>query len=220
MPDVVGESLEVALNDIEGAGVDDEVEILGGGVLGIVDESNWQVCEQLPPAGDEVTDVPRLTVDRECEALAEAAPSTAPGDEESETDPEQPDDSAALGVLTPENSEDLAALLAGPGECGDDVADFADKYRGRDVEFDGNIAFMNNHDDYDTRFDFLIYAGDYSEESARGPSFQISNANFGDLHVTGADSVKQGDNIHIIATVEEFTSGCLLRLDPVATEVR
>lgn len=134
--------------------------------------------------------------------------------------PEGSREVAAQEVLTPESSEELAALLAGPGECGEDVANFAHKYRGRDIEFDGNIAYMTNHDDHDTRFDFLIYAGDYSETAASGPAFQISDANFSDLHVTGADSLVQGDNIHIVATVEEFTSGCLLRLDPVATEVR
>ena len=66
MPDVTGQQLDVALSDIERAGIDDEVEILGGGVLGVVVESNWQVCEQLPAAGEEVAAAPRLTVDREC----------------------------------------------------------------------------------------------------------------------------------------------------------
>lgn len=52
MPDVLGESLEVARSDIERAGVDDEVEVLGGGLLGIVDEANWQVrvSNDQPPA--------------------------------------------------------------------------------------------------------------------------------------------------------------------------
>jgi len=66
MPDVTGQQLDVALSDIERADIDDEVEILGGGVLGVVVESNWQVCEQLPAAGEEVAAAPRLTVDREC----------------------------------------------------------------------------------------------------------------------------------------------------------
>ena len=51
MPDVVGKQLDVALSDIERGGIDDEVEVLGGGTFGVVDESNWMVCEQLPEAG-------------------------------------------------------------------------------------------------------------------------------------------------------------------------
>lgn len=35
-------------------------------MFGVVDESNWEVCEQLPGAGSTVTDAPRLTVDRSC----------------------------------------------------------------------------------------------------------------------------------------------------------
>ena len=73
MPDVKGQQLDVALSDIERAGVEDEVEVLGGGLFGVVDESNWQVCEQMPAAGQTVTDAPRLTVERDCEAGADPA---------------------------------------------------------------------------------------------------------------------------------------------------
>lgn len=76
MPDVVGLKLDAALSDIKRAGIKDKVEVLGGGVFGIVDESNWEVCEQLPEAGAAPTDAPRLSVERSCG-----------GDEPSETSP-------------------------------------------------------------------------------------------------------------------------------------
>lgn len=66
MPDVIGSRLDVAKNDIERAGFDEKVEVLGGGAFGIVDESNWVVCEQLPAKGEAIEDSPRLTVDRSC----------------------------------------------------------------------------------------------------------------------------------------------------------
>ena len=66
MPDVVGKRLDVALSDVERAGFSDEVEVLGGGFFGVVDESNWKVCEQSPAAG-ELVSAPRLTVDRTCD---------------------------------------------------------------------------------------------------------------------------------------------------------
>ena len=75
MPDVVGLQLDVALSDIKRAGFEDEVEVLSDGVFGVVDESNWQVCEQLPAAGEAVTETPRLTVDRSCpDSDRESAP--------------------------------------------------------------------------------------------------------------------------------------------------
>lgn len=80
MPDVVGTQLDAAKSDIERAGFGGEVEVLGGGIFGIVNEPNWQVCEQLPPAGESVTDPPRLTVDRSCETAAEPTEAPTEGD--------------------------------------------------------------------------------------------------------------------------------------------
>lgn len=66
MPDVLGLQVDVALSDIERAGFTDEVELVGGGLFGVVDESNWTVCEQEPVGGQTVSSAPRLTVDRSC----------------------------------------------------------------------------------------------------------------------------------------------------------
>jgi hypothetical protein len=89
MPDVLGQTLDVALSDIKRAGVEDEVEVLGGGTFGVVVESNWQVCEQLPAAGQELTEAPRLTVDRSCPDVAAEPEVTEPEVTEPEvTEPE------------------------------------------------------------------------------------------------------------------------------------
>ena len=66
MPDVTGVRLDIALSDIEHAGITEKVEVLGGGTFGVVDETNWQVCEQKPAAGEAIDGAPRLVVDREC----------------------------------------------------------------------------------------------------------------------------------------------------------
>lgn len=66
MPDVVSRNLDVALSDIERAGFSKDVEVLGGGVLGIIDKGNWVVCEQEPAAGQAIEAKPRLKVDRAC----------------------------------------------------------------------------------------------------------------------------------------------------------
>lgn len=213
MPDVVGRQLDVALSNIKGAGFDDEVEVIGGGTFGVVDESNWQVCDQSPAAGQSLKAAPQLTVDRSC---GDGAKSTSEPPATSLPEVEE--------ILTPATSDDLAALLAEPDNCSDAIEQFASTYRGRTIEFDGNIAAMNNHGDDDTRYDVLVSPGDFSESSALGPTFQFRDVNISDLHLAGSntpDSVGQGDNLHFIAQVEDYdSSSCLFFLNPVSTEVR
>ena len=225
MPSVVGLQLDVALSDIKEAGFTDDVEIIGGGMLGVVVEANWQVCEQSPDAGATVVDKPALTVERSCDA---AAPDTQPPDSTTAATATTTAATATTPVeaehLTVENSADLAALLAEPDYCADRIAAFAATYRGRVIEFDGNIAVMSRHGDSETRFDVLVYPGDYSETSVIGPAFQFRDVNYQDLHLTGPDvpdSVGQGINLRITAEVGEYeTSSCLFLLEPVSIEVR
>ena len=128
-------------------------------------------------------------------------------------------------VLTAENNADLASLLAVTDYCSDVVVDFAAKYEGAFIAFDGNIGAMNNHGDSSTRYDMLIGAGDFSETSQPGPSFQFRDVNAtSDLHLTGADipdTIGVGDNLIIKAKVGNYESAsCLFLLDPISTEVK
>jgi len=232
MPDVVGKKLDVALSDLDRAGLNkDDVEVVGGGLFGVVDKSNWEVCEQLPEAGAVVSDKLRLTVDRSCgdvtsepsKSATEAtdAPSEAPSDDAT-AEPTQaaPADDQPLTV---ETNADLAALLAGSASDYDMIEGFAAKYQGKIIEFDGNIAEMNNHGDYNTRYDILILAGDYSETSQTGPNFQFNDVSIVyDLHLTGSnipDTLGVGQNLHIIAQVGSYRDPLFL-LEPISTELR
>jgi Domain of unknown function (DUF4839) len=227
MPDVTDQRLDVALSDIERAGINDDVDVVGGGLFGVLDKSNWQVCEQLPAAGAAVTEAPRLTVDRSCgEDAAKAGdePSKEPTQAPEEFEP-SPVDSEAGGSLTVENNEDFAALLASGKQDLDAHEAFAAKYEGKTIEFDGTIVFAMPHGDYNTRFDFLIYRGDYEDSHTTGPSFGFIDVNYSDFNLTGPnvpDSVSEGQNLHFVATVEAFDvgNGNLIRLDPVLTETR
>ena len=252
MPDVVGKQLDVALSDIERGGIDDDVEVLGGGTFGVVVESNWIVCEQLPEAGQPATEDLRLTVDRSCpDAESEVAEPAATEPEVAEPVPTEPEvvptepeptptqpesastepptstEPAPLENITPENNAEFAALLAGDlGSCGGGVDDFAATNRGRNIEFDGNIADWALHGDADTRFDFLIYGGDFSLESPvyAGPAMKFEDVNRSDLNLIGdsvPDGVSTGDNFHIVAeVVESRNAQCLFILDPVSMELR
>ena len=76
MPDVTGRKLDVALRDIKNAGVDEDVDVDGGGMFGIIDKPNWTVCVQNPPAGQAVSAAPRLQVDRSCTDAGPAGSTT------------------------------------------------------------------------------------------------------------------------------------------------
>lgn len=127
-------------------------------------------------------------------------------------------------VLTAQNNEDLAALLAStdPAEL---AQEFAQKYQGRAISYDGVIAAINNHDGDDTRFDILVPVGDDPEKATAGPNFQFRDVNLSyDLQLTGddvPDSLGVGDKLGVTAQVAEYDDQQdLLLLDPVETTVR
>ena len=127
------------------------------------------------------------------------------------------------GNLTVQNCELLAKMLQAknPGNL---VGQFITKYKGRTIEFDGNIAYMSNHDGYKTRYDILILYGDFSTTSATGPYFQFRDVNYYDIELTGRnqpDSVHMGQNYHIIAEVVRYDASAeLIILKPVSMELR
>lgn len=127
-------------------------------------------------------------------------------------------------ILTVGNCKDLAEILSKKDEFDPLIKEFAQKYAGRTIEFDGNTASVQQHGNYKTRFDYLISPGDYSETTVSGPSFQFRDVNYSDLHLTGdnvPDTFRVGLNIHIIATVGQYneTSG-LFQLKPVSIKMR
>jgi beta-lactam-binding protein with PASTA domain len=79
VPSVVGERLDVAETKLDGLSI--RYKEIGGGVFGIVVRSNWQVCQQIPKAGDETSGAVKLVVDRpgECSTVSGGAEKTIPG---------------------------------------------------------------------------------------------------------------------------------------------
>lgn len=212
MPDVEGNKLDVAKSAIKAAGFEDEVKVDGGGVFGVIRESNWEVCDQSPAAGEAVSDAPRLTVDRSCDKDAEPSQTSEP----SKPDAEQ--------VLTKSNSKELAALLGVSDYCDETIAPFVAKYGGRTIEFDGSVANLAKHADYDTRYDILVFPGNKGPESTVGPAFKFEDVNVFDLNLAGSNvpnSVGEGDRFRFVAEIVDFNqTQCLLFLKPVSTTVR
>jgi hypothetical protein len=227
MPDVKGNKLDVAKSAIENAGVEDEVKVDGGGTFGVIKESNWEVCDQSPAAGDAVSGAPRLTIDRSCRDDAEPSETSKPSKTDSE--PSEPDVAKSSGsgtdqVLTKNDNKEFAALLRVSDYCDESVASFAAEYGGRTIEFDGSIANMAHHGDADTRYDILVAPGNKGPESTVGPGFKFEDVNVFDLKLAGTkipDFVGEGDRFRFVAQIVKYNqTQCLLSLEPVATRVR
>jgi hypothetical protein len=128
-------------------------------------------------------------------------------------------------VITAENNKDFAALLVATDYCDPSVAQFAAKYQGQKIEFDGSITNMQHHEKYDTRYDILVGPGNAGPKTTAGPAFKYDNVNMFDLKFTGKSvpsSVAEGDKFRFTAEVGEYNpnKGCQFFLTPVSTTVR
>lgn len=123
-------------------------------------------------------------------------------------------------VLTVDNCPEMAELFS----AGDpSPSDFAAKYAGRTIEFDGNIANLAHHDSAKTRYDVLIHAGDYSTEHVRGPEMRYTDISLS--YDLGADDnldvINTGMNVHITAKVGKYNKyQGILELTPVSMSMR
>lgn len=146
----------------------------------------------------------------------------APDDEIAEAPESEGADDETNEVVEEETTavspEDLNALL----NAGDaDLSWFSSKYEGSIVTFDGWVTYMANHENYDTRWDVLILAGNSDGGSALSPYFRLTDVNIYDMNLTNSDSLREGDNITITATVGKHDSARgYLELDPVSISVR
>lgn len=129
-----------------------------------------------------------------------------------------------LEILTIENNSELQAILLTKNESDPIINEFATKYAGRTIEFDGNITSMFNHGNYDTRYDILIGAGDYDENSQKGPNFKFENVNYYDLGLSDMNvesMLNIGQNIHVIAKVGSYNgNNTIFSLKPISVTIR
>lgn len=155
---------------------------------------------------------------------------TFPNKESGELDSEQetttPPESEANGeVLTVENCPELAAMLTLNAEIDSSYEEFAIAYKNQVIQFDGCITYLTNYQDYDTRYDLLVSAGDFVNENTAnpGPTFKFKNVGVYDLGdgLTLAEFVKIGSNIRVQAKVKNYNPDTgIFELDPVLVEAR
>jgi len=134
------------------------------------------------------------------------------------------DKAAADAIITVDNNEDMAALFK-VSDFDPFISEFAKKYAGRTIQFDGYVADMTPHENYNTRFDFLIYTGNSGELSGNALSFKFEDINItSDLKLTGSnipENISKGQNLRLTAKVGEYKEASgLFFLKPISTEIR
>ncbi len=215
MPDVKGQKLDVALSDIKRAGFEDKVDVVGGGIFGVVVKSNWEVCGQSPAAGQALTAAPRLTVARSC-GNETPAPTSSPSETSS---------SGGGEILTARNNKDFATILALGDYCDSRIGKFAAKYWNREIQFNGVVTYIAHAGSYKTRYDILISPGNSAANAGVGPVFKFEDVNTTlDLNWTGSNTpgaVSVGTKLRITARVDHYNGDtCIFFLDPVSTAGR
>ena len=127
-------------------------------------------------------------------------------------------------IITAENDEQFAAILALKDPGDPSVEQFVQEHLGGTISFCGNIAFASKSKDDNTRFDYLIYSGDYNENSVLGPNFQIRDAACEELHIAEDNKQKHlaaGTNIQITAELEGYDSPSqTIRIHPLSITIR
>jgi len=167
------------------------------------------------------------TVEQSTDSKEERSATESANEKSSETVEQSTNDKSVESnqeILSVKNNEDLASVLAVKNTNDPIVGEFAKKYAGRTIEFDGYIAHMMPHEKYTTRYDILINAGDYSETTFSGPDFKFEDVNVFDLNLTGSEipeTIGEGQNLHITAVVEEYNENPgLFFLEPISSEIR
>ncbi len=122
-------------------------------------------------------------------------------------------------VITIDNNEEFNTFLQ--TEDQNTIKDFIQKYKGQTIEFDGYIADLAKNK---SKYDILIYSGDYNPDEATGPNFKfveiglISNPVFKPFN---GENIRKGQNVHIKAEVGGYNSTQdLIFLSPIEVSPR
>lgn len=111
-------------------------------------------------------------------------------------------------ILTVENNKDLATILLPKSEDSSLWQAFYDKYKGRTIEFDANVADMRLLGDSQYTYTVLFYPGNYSDVTAYGPPMRDQRVVIPyDWHRKNPDDViVYKSNIRLVAKIVDYNS--------------
>lgn len=236
-----GENYQEVVADLEEAGFTNvQVEILDDLIIGFLTEDGE--VEQVTINGDTTfsTDT-RCPKDAEIvvtyhtfpQADEDSGVSSSEDKEENQSrtyetssldtideNPRQPE------IITTENNKEFLDVVEVLNERDPIIEQFVEKYKGRLIEFDGCIIFVDSHENYNTRYDILLSAGDYINENTAnpGPLFKMEDVNVTDMGIKELyipQFIRVGSNVRIVSKVTKYDNDRgLLMLDPVLVEAR
>lgn len=102
-------------------------------------------------------------------------------------------------VLNIDNCQDLKSILTMDSSNDEAFARFAEKYKGRTIEFDGFVDHFDYANEYGYTYNFVIRAGDPG--TYIGPMFYIRNSSMESMNITDSKKLHNGDGVHIVLTV-------------------
>ena len=180
------------------------------------------------PSSIETSSVIEKSVEKTSESSSTSSSSTPASSSSTSTSSSSTESSstspAQSDVITTENNEEFKALLQ--TDDSSTITNFIQKYKGQIIEFDGHIADITHYKNYKTKFDILIYGGNYlgAEQAPSGPNFKfvnittVSNAAFNSFN---GENISKGQNIHIKAQIGNYNSTQeLVYLSPIEVSPR
>lgn len=106
-------------------------------------------------------------------------------------------------ALSEEDSEDLKQLLQTKNLVDPSIESFAKDYKYKQIEFDGYVAYVQRNSQHNTRFDYVLVAGDPDKP---GMFFQILDSNDRGFDWRGDEpaSVANGLKCHFVVEIEYY----------------
>ena len=102
-------------------------------------------------------------------------------------------------TITVDNNAEFKQIMESTERWSAKVEDFAKKYDGRTIQFDGNSY---------TKFGIAIDAGDFNASELRGPHFYLDDVTMEEMNLSEDDKnsgISSGDNITITAIIDYYS---------------
>ena len=194
-------------------------------IIGVYSDKSTTVST---PSSTQTSSIVEKSVEKTSESSSTSSSSTPASSSSTSTSSSSTESSstspAQSAVITTENNEEFKALLQ--TDDSSTITNFIQKYKGQIIEFDGHIADITHYKNYKTKFDILIYGGNYlgTEQAPSGPNFKfvnittVSNAAFNSFNVK---NISKGQNIHTKAQIGNYNSTQeLVYLSPIEVSPR
>lgn len=103
----------------------------------------------------------------------------------------------------------------------EEIKNFADTYKGEEIQLELITAFVEQYKNYKTRFNYLLYAVGDESVMLSGPAFMFKDVSYYDLHLTGDNKPSVfGLSVHCVVTakVDGYENEMIL-LKPISIKV-